>query len=845
MKAKQLAAWMARESRGSLGRLAFFAACLAVGVAAVTAVAGLSQTIRETIRSEARRLLAADLAIESRRPLPAEVDAVLAEVPGIARASVKELPTVVAALPRVDGAPGESALVELKVVDGPYPFYGELALAPAAPLAELTGADGCVVAPELLERLSLAVGDTLVIGGAPFGIRGVVVAEPDKLNVSFTLGPRVFLSEAGFARAGLARGIGTRIEYRALVRVPDEPGVEAVAERLRARLADSEFVSVETWKEAQPALREGLDNAEKFLGLVALLSLLVGGIGVAQATRAWLAGRLDAIAVLRSLGARPREILLLYVGQATLLGAAGSVFGVALGVAVERIVPAALEGLLPVDVRPSFHPGAALRGMALGLGVALAFALPPLLDVLRVPPVRVLRRDAEPLPRSRAAWTAVWGLVLAAVAATAIAQSGSWRRGILFVVGLAIASGLLALAARGVMRAVAAFPRDAGGVALRHGLAALARPGAGTLGAIVALGVGVLVVLGMYLVQDRLSAQLRSDLPEEAPTAFLIDIQPNQWDGVRALLEGAGGLGIESSPVVTARIRAIDGRPVAELVAEAEGQEGRERWMFTREQRLSTMAELPQDNAVVEGALWSDPARNEVSIEQDYARDLGVRLGSTISLDVQGVPLELSVTSIRTVEWERFSLNFFLIVEPGVLDRAPQFRIATVRLPREAERAARDRMAAAYPNVTWLQLREILEKVVAVLDRVGLGVRAVGGFTVLSGIAILAGAIAAGSVRRAREVALLKTLGMTRRGVVGTFATEYALIGTVAGLVGTAGAVALAWAVTRFGFEFAWRPRPLAWIVAVLATVLLVVLAGIGASAGALSRRPVEVLRQE
>jgi putative ABC transport system permease protein len=257
------------------------------------------------------------------------------------------------------------------------------------------------------------------------------------------------------------------------------------------------------------------------------------------------------------------------------------------------------------------------------------------------------------------------------------------------------------------------------------------------------------------------------------------------------------------------------------------------------------MEELPVGNAIVDGALWSVPDRNEISIERDFAADLGARVGDTIVFDVQGVPLELYVSSIRTVEWQRFSINFFLVVEPGVLDDAPRFRVAAARLPEHAERPVQDRIAAAYPNVTLLRLREVLEKVVGILRQVGLGIRLLGSFTVLAGVAILGGSVSAGAVRRAREVALYKTLGMTRAQVITTLAIEYALIGLVAGTIGAAGGVALAWIITRFGFEIAWAWSPGIYLVSILAAIALTVLAGLAASARPLTVRPIAVLREQ
>jgi putative ABC transport system permease protein len=834
-----------RESRGARARLLFFVACLSVGVSAVVAVAGLSSSLDDGIRLEARQLLAADLAIVGNRPLPAGFDPT-GGTPGVQQTRVAEAPTVVAAPPDAAGHPGPSQLVELKAITGDYPFYGRLVLKPARPLGELLAPDAAVVASDLLARLHVRLGDSLRIGGLSFRIAGVVLSEPDRVSVSFTVGPRVFISGAGLARTPLM-GRGSRISHRLLLKFP--PGtagstIQAVAERLKQTIPDPAFYRIETYRDAQPALRENLARVERFLGLVALLSLFVGGIGVAESVRAWLAGRLDAIAVLKCLGMRPREIFLLYLGQTALLGLAGSVVGIAAGVAVQQLIPALFPDLVPASLVHPWQPMALLRGLALGVGVAMLFSLAPLSAVLRVPPVRVLRREAEPLPRHPLASLVTGVILIGGILALASVQSRSLLLGAQFAGGVVLASAVLAAAALLVVRAVRGLRRDFARPWLRQGLAALARPGAATFGAIVALGLGVLVVLAMSLVERRLAGEFARQLPADAPSAFLIDIQPDQWPGVRDLLRRAGATRIDSVPVVPSRLTAIDGVSVDDLTARRPKDRNR-RWLLTREQRLTYLRQLPADNVIVAGALWSDPTRAEVSVEESFAEDLKLRLGSVLRFDIEGVPLDLTVTSIRKVNWRSFGINFSLVVEPGVLDQAPQQRFAAVRLPPGGEQRVQDMLAAAYPNVTVLRIRELLEKVGKVLNRISLGVRFLGGFTVLAGIAILAGAIGASSARRSREVALLKTLGMTRRGIATHFAVEYALIGLVAGAIGACGATALAWAVVTRGFNLTGRLEPLPLALGIVASAALTVAAGLAASVRALQRRPIEVLRTE
>ncbi len=376
----------------------FFAACLAVGVAAVVAVATLSAGLDRGIRTEARQLLAADLRIEGHSQIPQAVEDLLAAIPGVERTDVREMASVVAAV-RAGGEPGRSHLVELKAVGGRYPYYGTLRLEPDRPLDRLLDPEGAVVGPELLARLGLKTGDEVRIGAATFRVRGTVLSEPDRLNVSFTLGPRVLLSMKGLERSGL-EAFGSRIERRVLLKLPDgrpPAEIDALATRLRAAVPANRRFEVETFRDARPELREGIRRAASFLNLVALLSLLVGGIGVAQTVRAWIAGRLDAIAVLKCLGMRPREVLALYLGQTVLLGLAGSLCGAMLGVAIALAVPLALRDTLPSFALSTFEPLAAARGIGLGVSVAVVFSLPPLVGLRRVPPSRVLRRDADAL----------------------------------------------------------------------------------------------------------------------------------------------------------------------------------------------------------------------------------------------------------------------------------------------------------------------------------------------------------------------------------------------------------------------------------------------------------------
>ncbi|MFK7960610.1 MAG: ABC transporter permease [Phycisphaerales bacterium] len=876
MTAATLVQMIRREARGGGTRLIFFIACLAVGTAAVTMVAGLVGGVDAGIRSEARTLLGADVTVAGRSPIPAGVNEVIASAAQrgetIRRADVRTTSTVVAAPPADDGTPGVSRLASLRVVDGPYPFYDAITLDGAGPpsageprptLQTVLTARTAVVDPALLSILGIELGQTMRIGGETFRVVATVTEEPDRLNFSFNLAPRVYISEAGAERTPLF-GFGSRVRYRALLRLPDGADTAAareLADRVRLSLGGPDVADVQSFDEAQPALREGIARMGRFLGLVGLVSLLVGGLGIAQSVRAWIAGRLDAIAIMRCLGVRPGELLLVFLLQVAGLAIAGSLVGVVAGAALQLAVPPLTGGLLPASVIDPWQPGAMLRGLGLGLVVALAFAAGPLLAIRHVPPVHVLRRIE--MPRGRPIERGLAGaVIIVTIGLAAWWQTGDPLEAAIFTGGLLVATGILAVAAWAIVRVAGRLrrrvPVRATLVPLRHGLAALAAPGAATGGAVIALGIGMLLVFSVLAVQDRLRSAFIDDMPADAPSTFFVDVQPDQWEPLRDRVLELGGADPQSTPFVTARLREIDGVGVAQIVQEIDADrpgDDREKWIFTREQRLSYGDTLPADNVILQqtpaaaaagpAAPWGDPTLNEVSVEADIAESLGVALGSVLVLDVQGVPIQVHVSSIRQVDWRSFGINFFLQVEPGVLESAPQTRVATARLPEDRAMAIQDAIVADMPNVTVVQIRAIVRRVTALLATLASAVQFLGLFTVASGLVILIGSIAAGYARRGREVAILKTIGMTRREVMFSLAAEYLLVGLIAAGIGVVGGGAIAATVVVRGLELDFPPPLVLGLIAVAAAAAGTAITGLVTARRPLRTRPVTALRGE
>jgi putative ABC transport system permease protein len=847
-----------RESRGARGRLILFTACLALGSLAVVGVTGLARSVRAALATQSRELLGADVWIRSRRPFPPELEAELAAAreTGVRTSDVRLVQTMARA-PSTDA----SRLVELKAVGAGFPWYGALVLEPPGALEAALDAEHVVVASELAGALALHVGDELALGAARFRIAALVLDEPGRLDPTFTAGPRVFASLDGFERMQLG-GLGSRITYGALLALP--PAIVSAtdsaddwADALRERLPDARELRIESHEDAQPQVRRAAGRVERYLGLVALLALILGGVGVAEIVRAWIGTRIASVAVLRVLGFRPRELLVTYAGHVVALAAAGSALGALLGSCLPLLLPRLLPELLPAGLVLEWAPSSMLRGVGLGTLVALAFSLPALVEVWRVPPVRVLRHEAEPLPPRRGVRAAAAFSLVAAVFLAAWVQGGELDEAAWFTGGTLALFALLAGGAFALTRLAAIVPRARVAPSLAHGLAALARPGAGTLAAVVALGLGTLVVLTLILVESGLARRLGGALPNEGASLFFLDLQSDQQAEFERILRAEEARSVRIVPMVTARLTAIDGASVESLGGERERRDdggpdargrraargGRARWALTREQRLTWQAELGSDNRIVAGALWSDPAHFELSLEEEYAADIGAHLGSTLTFDVQGVPVELVVTSLRAVEWESFGINFFLVAEPGALDEAPHSLLAAADVAPEREQRVQDAVSAALSNVTVIRVRAILDKVRHALDRAGLAVEVLGAFTALVGLVLLAGVASLGALRRAREAALWKVLGLTRAGVARLFALEFALLGLVGGLLGALGACALAWAFFEYVLELdgavPWWSVP----VAGLLVATLAALCGLAACARALAVRPIETLR--
>ena len=729
----------------------------------------------------------------------------------------------------------------------------------------------------LLIRMGLSVGDQLKIGQAMFLITGIVRTEPDRMANAFSLGPRVMIAQEGLQAAELIKP-GSRVRERYLVKIPPGMPVEPLLSELRGRLA-ADSARVSSYRAAQPQLRQFLDQLSRYLGLIGLTALFIGGLGVGTSIHAFLRDKLRTIAILKAVGADSATVVSTYVVQAIFLGCIGSLAGILLGIALQRGLPPLMAGLFVSDLLEQLGVSSELswssiwpimKGAMLGLLSTLLFTLWPLLKIRDIQPGAIFRRDAEQTtvepetPPLR--WWVKWGLadrlnvgtaggIILGLCALSVWQAGSWSIGFLFLGALSLAIAVLFVCAQVFVRGLAWVPMPRV-LSLRYAVGNVVRPGGQAAGIMVAIGIGVMVIVTVSLVEQALLHQVQENRPTDAPTFFFIDIQPDQAKEFVSLVDRQTGRARpELTPLVRSRLHAIDGHVVtAEEGMEkddkrTEGKEERgKQWYFTREYVLTFLEQLPKDNQLVKGAWWK-PGQvfltPQVSVEEEAAMHLGLAIGSIVEFDIQGATVSAEVSSIRKVEWGNFSTNFYMILSPGALEGAPFTYVGTVRVSPQEEVPLQQAVVASFPNVTAIHIGDVLDSFARVLDRLSLAIRALALFCLLAGGVVMAAALAATRYRRLYESVILKALGATRGLIARAFAIEYVLLGAVAGLIGLALGTVLSWAVLQYVFDLPWSIHPRVLGIGLLLTMLLTLIVGFASTYRILGQRPLAVLRHE
>jgi putative ABC transport system permease protein len=853
-----------REMRASWRRLLFFFACVALGVATIVALRSVIQSVRVALAGDAPTLLAADVALFTNRPWDAETRRLLDErlaVPAV-RERTETIEAATMARPAVERKP-IARMVELRGVQPAFPLYGAFKLADGRPYSyQLIRNHGALVRPELLAQLDVKEGDEVLFGGTKFQIRGVILEEPGNRSGPFSLGSRAVVAYDDLRSAGLLT-FGSRARYAILLRVEGESAARNLVEGLRKEFL-ARFVNVRWYRATEEDIGEDLQRAEDYLSLVGLAMVVLGGVGVWSVTRVFVQQKLRSIAVLKCLGATSRQVLATYLMQVVALALAGSGLGVLVAAAAISAIPASLAAALGAESY-GLTGSAALQGVAVGLLVSLLFAVVPLLDVRRVKPLLVLRQGtaaggsdggpSRPWYR-RIDWVKVAASILISIALAGVAgwQAGSWRVGLVITLALAAIALVLTGAGAGLVRAVAPLTWSRR-FAVRHAVINLRRPGNQTRVILLAVGLGAFFVIGVQVIQSNMLREIALELGDDAPDLFLIDVQEDQAAGVRRLLQEQTGLDPKLVPVLRARVVGVRGREVnLENYEDVRGRGSLAReYVITYRESLEaneTLLDGPASGKVTAGRLWgeSGPADGQVSIEEGIRERFNIHVGDDIRFDVMGRIVTARVASVRRVDWDQArSGGFMFVFSPQTFARAPHAYIGFVKAPDDIDRRARLQrdLVVAFPNVSAIDIREILARARTIVENVSLAISIVGLVALAGGALILAGAVAMTRFQRIYEAAILRTLGATSRTLAAMLAFEYGLLGALAGVIGSAGAAVLGWAAARFLFDMVWSPAPGVNVIGVAVTGALVCAIGVVASLEVLRRKPLGTLRAE
>ncbi|KMP11363.1 ABC transporter permease [Candidatus Nitromaritima sp. SCGC AAA799-C22] len=841
------------ESRGAWRRFIFFIVCIAVGVGAVMTVKSFSTLLNDAIQGESKGLLAADIEIKgSWEQTPADVAFQQTALPeGTRFQSVRELHAMAQYPLPGGGDKGDKAslLVELKSVPAQapfYPMYGMIELNPPRPLNALLAESGAVVDPAFLWRTKLEVGDSFQLGKTEVRINGTVVKEPDRISRAFSIGPRVFVSHTVLKEADLVR-TGSRIRHRTLIGLPDTIELEKALVLLERGLTDK-TASLRTYKDMESSLNKSIERMGQYLGAVGVIALLMGGIGVAMIIRTFMAQKLDTIAILSCLGASSRTLLKIYLLQSILLGLLGSVLGVVLGYGLQFTLPSKLSGLLNLDLEPVFYWTPALHSLALGIVTTLLFSFWPLIRAAKTKPLRLFRRNFEEEELSSGTrWERriVGAVSILVMTGIVIGQAGSVQRGLVFLLALGVSALLLSGLASLFLKALKKLPPP-GQMTRRYGLANLHRPNNQTRSIVTCLGMGIMLVLTVRLVQTDMIAMLKENTEINPPNYFFIDIQSDQTETFLKTLDRVAPAAERTlTPLIRSRFHGIDGRLAKNWHYE---NRRKEEWFINREFVTTRMegGDLPKDNEIVQGTWWkkADGSIPQISLEEDAAKRLGAKIGSQLTMDIQGIPVTAPVTSIRKVNWRNMRTNFYMIFSPGALEGAPVTYVSTVHVPKDKELPLQHAVVNALPNITALSTRDIIDTIENVVEKLKTLVDFMSAFTITAGLIILSGSVASTKYRRLKESAVLKILGARRKKVASILGVEYATLGVIASLVGVGLSAALSWTVMKYLVKAPWHLQPgiMLWTLAL--AVLLTTMTGIFSSLDVLKNKPLKTLRQ-
>ncbi|OAV54793.1 glycosyl transferase family 1 [Rhizobium sp. WYCCWR10014] len=784
-----------RELRGGIRGFYIFLACIALGTGAIAAVNSVSQSITDTIASQGQELLAGDVRFElnNREATPQEIGF----LEGLGTVSVSTGLRSMARKP--DGS--DQALVEVKAVDNAYPLYGKFVAEPDYPLAALLsgqgGTYGAVAAPLLLDRLGLAVGDELLLGNVKLSITGTVKTEPDALSEGFGFAPRLLVSRQALQASGLIQ-TGSLVEHAYKIRLEDKGAMSGIQAR-----ASKEFPSagwaIRTSDRAAPSLTENITRFSQFLTLVGLTALIVGGVGVANAVRAFLDSKRTTIATFKCLGAPAQVVVLIYLFQIAIIALGGILIGLVIGALSPMLAAQFLAQFLPVSTTPTLYPGALLLATLFGILTTLAFAILPLGHAREVPATALFREqgfEARHLP----SWPYILlaALFMAALAGLAILTAYDRFIAVVFVGAIVFAFVVLRLVAALIAWLARRSPR-VNSPALRLAIGNIHRPGALTPSVVLSLGLGLALLVTLTLIDGNLRQQLTGRMNEGAPNFFFVDIQSAEVGAFRDLVQAQAPQGkLVEVPMLRGRIIAFNGEDVTKMNVPAAG-----RWVLNGDRGITYAETLPENAALTEGKWWDKDYSGEplVSFSSEEAHELGLKLGDKVTVNVLGRNITAKIANLRRVQWESLSINFVMVFSPNTFRGAPHAWLATLTDPSStpAEDAAiLKSVTNTYPTITSVRVKDAIDIVNQLVGQLATAIRAAASVALFASILVLAGALAAGNRARTHDAVVLKTLGATRAMLIRAFSYEYLILGLATAIFALiAGGVAAWFIVAR------------------------------------------------
>jgi len=833
-----------RELRGGIKGFRIFLGCLLIGVAAIAGVGSLSEAMLQGLRDDGRALLGGEIEVRLIHQAATEEQQAWLRDTTAQMSRTTDLRGMARSHP---GNPevGERTLVEIKGVDDAYPLYGRVGVAPEQPLdralSRRNGGWGALVDRSLLAKLDIEVGDPLQLGELTYEVRGTVESEPDRTARAFTLGPRVMVAHRSLEATGLVvPGSLVYHHYRAIL--PAGTDAEAWTTRLNETFPQAGW-RVRGLDNAAPGITRFVDRVTLFMTLVGLTSLLVGGVGVANAVKSYLDGKRATIATFKCLGAPSRLVFLTYLAQVMALAAGGIVLGLLLGAGAPLAAGPILSQRLNFDISIGLYWQPLAIAALFGVLTTLAFTLWPLARAQGIPAAGLFRdlvaQQAARVPLW--AWAAVAGSGLA-LAGLAVANADDRLFALGFVAGAAGAMVAFRLAAAGVIALARRAPR-ARRPGLRLAITNLHRPGAPTGSVVMSLGLGLTVLIAVALIEGNLSRQVSEEMPDQAPGFYFIDIQPDQLEPFKRMVGGFEGVReVNSVPMLRGRIVRVDGTPTAEADIHPDVQ-----WVFDGDRGITWARTPPANTSVVNGDWWPSDYSGKplVSLDAEVGRKMDLQPGDTLTVNVLGRDIEAEIANWREVEWSDLQINFVMMFSPGLLSNAPQSHIATVRMDAAQEIALERAVNEQFPNVSAIRVKEVLARVAGILENIATAVRSTASITVLAGTLVLAGAIAAGHRRRIYDSVVLKVLGATKRDVTLAFLLEYGLLGLVTAAIAAMIGTLAAWIVMTSVMDSGFVVLPSAIAATALAATAVTLAFGFAGTWRALQQKAAPLLRNE